>query len=72
MDLPCIALFHLLERYFAVEKTFCLQLATNRWSNEAAAEGDQGKAKKKAVKPLANRSRYDLYARCFSRADCAI
>jgi len=30
------------------------------------------KAKKKAVKSLADRSRHDLYARCFSRADCYI
>jgi len=41
-------------------------------SVRAAAEGEQGEAKKKAVKSLANRSRYDLYARCFFRADCAI
>ena len=32
----------------------------------------QDKAKKQAVKPLANRSRHDLYARCFSRTDCYI
>jgi len=38
----------------------------------AAAEGKQHRDKKKAVKPLANRSRHDLYARYFSRADCYI
>jgi len=37
---------------------------------EQPPKASRTKAEKKAVKPLANRSRHHLYARCFSRADC--